>query len=247
MKLVGAEVLLTGGGRGLGRHIAESLIANGSRVCVLERDASLCAELRATGIRALLCDVSDPEAIDAAFAAAESDGIAFGVLINNAGLIHSEPLVNLLSRGDRGHSTDNWNRVLGANLDSVFFVTRRFVDHMMARRVKGIVVSISSIAAQGNAGQSAYAAAKAGVNALTRSWAMELGPLGYRFCAVAPGFIDTPSTRQALSDSLLDQLKRRIPLRRLGESEAVFQAVRAVIENEYMNGTVLEVDGGLTL
>lgn len=247
MKLEGAQVLLTGGGRGLGRHMAERLAADGAQVWVLERDAALCTELQSAGLQALACDVSAPEAVDNALAAAESQGAAFSVLINNAGLIHSEPLVNMLARGERAHSIDSWQQVIGSNLDSVFYVSRRVIDRMMARRIKGVVVSVSSIAAQGNAGQSAYAAAKAGVNALTRSWAKELGPLGYRFGAVAPGFIDTPSTRSALSESIVDQLKKKIPLRRLGEPEAVYLAVRQIVENDYLNGIVLDVDGGLTL
>lgn len=247
MKIEGTHVLLTGGGRGLGRHMADRLAAEGAKVWVLERDTALCVELQAAGLQALACDVTDPAAVDAALESAEAQGAAFEVLINNAGVIHSEPLVNMLSRGERVHSRDSWRATLAANLDSVFYVSSRVVDRMMAQRIKGVVVSVSSIAAQGNAGQSAYAAAKAGVNALTRSWAKELGPLGYRFAAVAPGFIDTPSTRAALSEAIVDQLKKKIPLRRLGEAESVYQAVRQIIENDYLNGLVLDVDGGLTL
>lgn len=247
MNLSGSHVLLTGGGRGLGRHMAKRLQADGSKVWVLERDAQLCAELCAEGLHALACDVTSPEAINTALQAVEAQGAEIGVLINNAGLIHSEPLVNMLSRSERVHSRDNWRTVLAANLDSVFYVTSSVVDRMMARRIKGVVISVSSIAAQGNAGQSAYAAAKAGVNSLTRSWAKELGPLGYRFAAVAPGFIDTPSTRAALSEAIIGQLQKKIPLRRLGEPESVYLAVRQVIENDYLNGIVLDVDGGLTL
>lgn len=245
--LAARQVLLTGGGRGLGRHMAERLRADGAQVTVLERDPELCAELVAAGFQAHACDVSDPAAVDTALQAAEHHGAAFEVLINNAGVIHSEPLVNMLNRGDRVHSRERWRQVLGANLDSVFYVTSRVVDRMMAKRIKGVVVSISSIAAQGNAGQSAYSAAKAGVNALTRTWARELGPLGHRFAAIAPGFIDTPSTRAALSEAVIDHLKKNIPLRRLGDVESVYLAVRQIIENDYLNGIILDVDGGLTL
>jgi 3-oxoacyl-[acyl-carrier protein] reductase len=118
---------------------------------------------------------------------------------------------------------------------------------MLIKRTKGVVVSVSSISARGNAGQSAYAAAKAGVNALTVTWAKELGPMGLRFVAIAPGFIDTPSTRDALSDAILAKLKLKVPLRRLGDLESVYLAVAYAIENNYVNGTVLEVDGGLVI
>jgi len=174
-------------------------------------------------------------------------GFEPNALINNAGVIHSQPLVNMLAKGDRVHSHDDWRRILAANLDSVFLVTGRVVDRMLSKRTKGVVVSVSSIAAKGNAGQSAYAAAKAGVNALTMTWAKELGAMGLRFVSVAPGFIDTPSTNAALSEATITKLKQQVPLRRLGDLESVYQAIRYAIENEYVNGTVLDVDGGLVI
>lgn len=247
MKLADTQVLLTGGGRGLGRYMAQRLQADGAQVWVFERDAALCDALTAAGISALVCDATDPGAVDAALTSAEAAGARFNVLINNAGHIHSEPLVNMLNRSARVHSMDSWRAALSANLDSVFNVTGRVVDRMLSQRIKGVVVSIGSIAAQGNAGQSAYSAAKAGVHALTRCWAKELGPLGFRFGAVSPGFIDTPSTRAALSEAVIDHLQKKTPLRRLGEPEAVYLAVRQLIENDYMNGAILDVDGGLTL
>ncbi|TDP71389.1 SDR family oxidoreductase [Roseateles toxinivorans] len=250
MILHGAQVLLTGGGRGLGRHLLERLLEQGCRVGVLERDESLCAELRdrhGDGVMVEVADLSDAQSADSGVQALIARGLAPELLVNNAGIIHNEPLVNMLARGDRVHGLDSWRRVLSADLDSVFFVTRRVVDDMLRRRCRGVIVSISSIAAHGNAGQSAYAAAKAGVNALTMTWAKELGPLGLRFAAIAPGFIDTPSTRAALSESTLQKLQQMVPLRRLGDPEAVFLAVKHVAENDYVSGTVLEVDGGLSL
>ena len=113
--------------------------------------------------------------------------------------------------------------------------------------VRGYIVNISSIAAGGNAGQSAYAAAKAGVTALGITWAKELGPLGIRSVVVAPGFIDTPSTRAGLTEDRLKALAGQTPLRRLGQAEDVVRAVVTAIENDYTTGTVLHVDGGLTL
>jgi 3-oxoacyl-[acyl-carrier protein] reductase len=250
VKLAGACVLVTGGGAGIGRHLVERLLADGAEIAVLERDAARCAELvEATGgkLRAEACDVADADAVDAALQKLFDAGFEPDVLVNNAGIIHSEPLVNLLSRGDKVHSREAWRRVIATDLDSVFFVTSRVVERMLAKRIKGVVVSISSIAAGGNAGQSAYAAAKAGVNALTHTWAKELGAMGLRFAAIAPGFFDTPSTRAALSEAVLTRLQQQIPLRRLGELESLYLAVRHVIENDYLTGTVLEVDGGLVI
>lgn len=250
MKIAGSRVLITGGGSGIGRFLVERLESEPAEVCVLEVDAARCTELReASGgrIKTWQCDVTDPAAVDAALQAIFDTGFEPNVLINNAGIIHSEPLVNMLSRSERVHSRESWRRVMAADLDSVFYVTSSVVDRMLAKRSKGVVISISSISAHGNPGQSAYSAAKAGVNALTRTWAKELGGLGLRFAAIAPGFIDTPSTRAALSEAALTRLQQQIPLRRLGELESIYLAVRHVIENDYLTGTVLEVDGGLVI
>lgn len=250
MKLAEARVVLTGGGSGIGRFLLERLMSDGASVAVLERDADKCAEIATQyqgAVQALACDVTDPVAVDEALRQLFESGFEPSVLINNAGVIHSQPLVNMLARGDRVHSRDDWRRILAANLDSVFLVTGRVVDRMLAKRTKGVVVSLSSIAARGNAGQSAYAAAKAGVNALTMTWAKELGAMGLRFVAIAPGFIDTPSTNAALSEATITKLKQQVPLRRLGDLESVYQALKYAVENDYVNGTVLDVDGGLVI
>lgn len=250
MKIAGCRVLVTGGGAGIGRFLVERLETESADVCVLEVDAARCTELCETfggRIKAWVCDVSDPAAVDTALQAIFESGFEPDVLINNAGIIHSEPLVNMLSRGERVHSRESWRRVMAANLDSVFYVTSRVVDRMLAKRSKGVVISISSISANGNPGQSAYSAAKAGVNALTHTWAKELGGFGLRFAAIAPGFMDTPSTRAALSEAAVTRLQQQIPLRRLGELESVYLAARHIIENDYLTGTVLEVDGGLVI
>lgn len=250
MKLAGSRVLLTGGGRGIGRHLVERLVEQEAELFVLDRDTQACDELlRQFGGRVHVhaADLSEAASAAAAVQAVSDSGFDPDVLINNAGIIHSEPLVNVLSRDERVHSRENWRRVMAIDLDAVFYVTSLVVDGMLKARRKGVVVSISSIAAAGNAGQSAYAAAKAGVNALTMTWAKELGPLGMRFVAVAPGFIDTPSTRAALSEAQLAKLQQQVPLRRLGTVEAIFQAVSQAIENDYLSGTVLEVDGGLVI
>lgn len=250
MKIAGSRVLVTGGGSGIGRFLSERLEADSAEVCVLELDATRCAGLyEASGgrIKAWACDVTDPVAVEAALQAIFESGFEPDVLINNAGIIHSEPLVNMLSRGERVHSRESWRRVMSADLDSVFYVTSYVVDRMLAKRSKGVVISISSISASGNPGQSAYSAAKAGVNALTCTWAKELGGMGLRFAAVAPGFIDTPSTRTALSEAAVTRLQQQIPLRRLGDLESIYLAVSHIIENDYLTGTVLEIDGGLVI
>jgi 3-oxoacyl-[acyl-carrier protein] reductase len=169
------------------------------------------------------------------------------ILINNAGILHSEPLVRITASGSLKHDVETWQRVLQTDLSSVFYMTSCVVEKMIQSRTRGIIVNISSVAASGNPGASAYAAAKAGVNALTSSWARELGPMGIRVVAVAPGFMDTESTRRAMSRTALDEVVKRVPLRRLGHPEEIASAVLAVVQNELFNGKVFEVDGGLTI
>jgi 3-oxoacyl-[acyl-carrier protein] reductase len=248
MNLSEANVLVTGGAGGIGRHLAERMLVAARGVAVFDKEAAVCALAETLpAARCYPCDVADPGIVTKAITELETDGFLVDVLINNAGLLYSAPLINMLEKNDRVHSAEEWQKVLAVNLSSVFYVTGRVVDQMLKRRKKGAVISISSICANGNAGQSAYSAAKAGVNALTRTWAKELGRFGIRFVSIAPGFVDTLSTREALSETNLARVKSQIPLNRLGEMEHIYQTVRFIIENDYVNGTVVEVDGGLVM
>jgi 3-oxoacyl-[acyl-carrier protein] reductase len=145
------------------------------------------------------------------------------------------------------HDYGDFQQVLKSNLDSVFIVTAAVVGHMVRRRTKGVIINVSSISASGNEGQVAYSAAKAGVNAMTVSWAKELGRWGIRCNAVSPGFIATESTRASLSESILNRVQANTPLRRLGDPHEVAQAVQALVENDFITGTVLSVNGGLVI
>jgi len=244
------KVLITGGARGLGRNMVDGFLKDGADVAVLEKSSEICFQLQKELVgraRVWECDVTDHKKISRVMREMRDAGFEPDVLINNAGSLHSEPLVNVVRKTDRVHSHETWRNVLASNLDSVFFVTGSVVDSMVRRRCPGVVISISSVAARGNAGQSAYSAAKAGVIALTRTWAKELGSLGIRFVAISPGFINTESTRSALGDVRSERLRQQIPLRRLGDPVHVYQAARAIVDNDYINGTVVEVDGGITI
>ncbi len=248
MKIGGSTILVTGGGRGLGRYFVEHFLVAGAKLVVLESNEELCMELRTAfrdSLQAFNCDVSDPDQVERVFEKIKELGIKIDVLVNNAGIIHNELLVNLASRSQRVHSRETWRRVMSVDLDSVFYVTSCAVDQMLANRKKGIVLSISSIAAQGNAGQTAYSAAKAAVIAMSNTWSKELGALGLRFVTVSPGFIDVPSTRAALNDASIAKLQQQTSLRKLGTEESVYQALCYAIENDFVTGTNLEVDGGL--
>lgn len=249
MELSGKKVIVTGGVRGLGRSMVERLISKGAIVTVFDLDAQGLDLLKREqeGVHCVECDVSDEGQVAAATSLYHEQFGAADVLINNAGILYSAPLVKLTSSGIERHDAAMWNKVLAADLSSVFYMTACVVERMIATRTKGVIVNISSVSASGNAGQSAYSAAKAGVNALTATWAKELSMMGIRVVAVAPGFTETDSTKEALSEAVLRETVKRVPVRRLGRPEEIADGVLCVIENDFFNGKVFELDGGLIL
>jgi 3-oxoacyl-[acyl-carrier protein] reductase len=247
--VAGKRVLVTGGVKGLGRALVEKLVPAGASVTVFDLDSAGLDALRSEheGVRTAVCDVSDPDAVAAALAAFHEENRAADVLVNNAGILYSEPLVRIGAGGIVRHDVAMWNKVLAADLSSVFYMTSHVVERMVATRTKGVIVNVSSVSAGGNAGQSAYSAAKAGVNALTATWAKELSLMGIRVCAVAPGFTETESTRDAVSDAVLQETVKRVPLRRLGKPSEIADGIMAVIQNDFFTGKVFELDGGLRI
>ena len=249
MDLRGKKAIVTGGVRGLGRAMVEKLIANGTAVTVFDLNAAGLDELRKQEslVNCVECDVSDYEQVIKATSEYHEQFGAVDVLINNAGILYSEPLIKVTSEGVARHDAAMWNKVLAADLSSVFYMTVCVVEKMITTRTRGVIVNISSVSASGNAGQSAYSAAKAGVNALTAVWAKELGLMGIRVIGVAPGFTDTDSTKEAVSEAALRETVKKVPLRRLGKPAEIADGVVSVIQNDFFNGKVLELDGGLTV
>jgi 3-oxoacyl-[acyl-carrier protein] reductase len=238
--------VVTGGGSGLGLSIASALLEKQAKVVVLDIDREKLANLSEKFVK-YQADVTNYETVQATVDDIVSKYEHIHILVNNAGAIYNEPLINIMNRENMKHSYENFKKFLDINLNSVFIMSSIVAEKMVLKRTKGVIVNISSISANGNAGQSVYAAAKAGVNALTKTWAKELGVLGIRTVAIAPGFIDTESTNTALSKDVIDHIKRAVPLRKLGKVEDIAHSVLYAIENEYLNGAILEVDGGITI
>ena len=241
--------VVTGGAAGFGLRLVEQLTEGGAHVAALDIDESALGALagRFPAVTTISCDITDPQAVESAVAEVAARAAHIDILINNAGIMKSAPLINLLAKDDRRHSVDLWRKVMDVNLNAVFYLTANVADHMLRGRIKGVVVNISSISARGNAGQSAYAASKAGVEALTKVWAKELGRFGIRCGAVAPGFSETKSTADALEKELLDRWVSQVPLRRLGTADEVCDAVLFIIRNDFFNGGVIALDGGLVV
>jgi 3-oxoacyl-[acyl-carrier protein] reductase len=193
------------------------------------------------------CNLTDEDSTISTFDVICSKNSNITVLINNAGLIHNELIINLLDRNSPKHSFKNWQKVIDANLTSTFLSSREISNYWIKKRIRGNIINISSICAIGNVGQSAYSSAKSGIEALSKTLSKELSPLGIRTNCIAPGFFDTPSTKNALSEQKLQQLVERIPLKRLGEPKEILSTVNFILENQYLNGAIIPLDGGMNL
>jgi 3-oxoacyl-[acyl-carrier protein] reductase len=241
----GKAVLVAGGAGNLGGVVAATLLARGARVSIVDvRDPAVVPDGECIAIRA---DLADDSSVTTALETAVSRFGNISALVNCAGLIHSEPLLNLTNHDRRTHGLATWDVTIRSNLTATFVLGARVAEHMASTRTKGLIVNFSSIAARGNPGQSAYAAAKAGIEAMTAVWARELGPLGIRVVAIAPGFVATASTEAAMTEALLAEIKRRTPLVRLAKPDEIAGAVAFAIENDFITGTTIAVDGGLVL
>lgn len=248
MEIKGKTALITGAAGDLGSAVVHALLSAGAaQVVALDINQEKLAALQDSRIAAVHCDVSRFEAVSECLQSVYARHPAIDILINNAGILHSAPLASLLEKNTDylQKAAADWQRCVEVNLSSVFYVSQVVAHHMLKARTKGVIINISSVSAKGNAGQSAYSASKAGVNALTGVWAKELAGFGIRTVAIAPGYIDLPSTRKAVPEAQLQAITGRVPLKKLGSAENILQAVRFAIENDYVNGTVIEVDGGL--
>jgi 3-oxoacyl-[acyl-carrier protein] reductase len=227
------SVLVTGGNRGIGRAIAEAFLANGDRVAVTTRSGG--APDGALDVR---CDITDQEAVDAAFARIEEEHGPVEVLVANAGITADQLVLRM--------SDDDWSSVIDTNLTGSFRLAKRAAKGMLRLR-RGRLVFISSVVGLlGSAGQVNYAASKAGLVGMARSLARELGSRSITANVVAPGFIETDMTA-VLTDDQKTAIKTQVPLGRYGSVDEVAQTVLWLTGQgaSYVTGAVIPVDGGL--
>ncbi len=244
MSLENEIALVTGASRGIGRAIALELGRAGAAVIGTATSSAgaenISAYLHDSGVKGtgMLLDVTAPASIEAVMAAIQKDYGAPSILVNNAGITRD----NLLMR----MKDDEWDDIITTNLTSVFRLSKACMRPMMKAR-KGRIISIASVVgAIGNAGQTNYAAAKAGILGFTKALAREVASRGVTVNAVAPGFIDTDMTR-CLPEEQKQDLLRQIPLQRLGLAEEIAAAVVFLASPHagYITGQTLHINGGM--
>ena len=169
------------------------------------------------------------------------------VLVLALGKIHNEPLLSVGAGELKTHQKQTWDQVIESNLTTLFIGTREFARLCWNLRKPGLVIAFSSISARGNPGQAAYSSAKAGVEGFVRAAAKELGPLGIRTAAIAPGYMSTNSTRTKVSETRLEKLRAATPLRRLGGEEDLAGTVIWLAETEFLTGETIHIDGWLVI
>jgi 3-oxoacyl-[acyl-carrier protein] reductase len=241
----GRVALVTGASSGLGARFAELLAANGAVVGLVarrrDRLADLASRIEAAGGRvvAIEADVLDRDAMSRAFDAVEAQFGTITILINNAGIAHANRAVDM--------TETQWRRVLGTDLDAVFFCAQEAAKRMLAVGTPGAIVNIASVLGFGvSKGVVAYTTAKAGVVQLTKALGLELAFKGIRVNAIAPGWFMTEINHDFLTSEAGDRLKREIPIGRFGEDGDLDGALLLLVSEagRYIAGTTIVVDGG---
>jgi 3-oxoacyl-[acyl-carrier protein] reductase len=251
MQIKDRTIVITGGGRGLGRAMAIEFAGRGGQIALLDLEASALSQTKAlvervgATARTYICDVTDEESVVNVIGRVVGDFKQLDVLVNNAGIVKDALLLKIRD----GQVVDkmslaHWNAVIAVNLTGVFLCAREAAERMVRSGRGGIIVNISSLSREGNVGQSNYSAAKAGVAAMTTTWAKELARYGIRVGAIAPGYCATDILSDMSSETLA-KVTAPIPLKRLGEPSEIAAAAAFIVENDYITGRTIEVDGGL--
>lgn len=252
MQLKDSVIIVTGGGQGLGRAMAEYLARQGARLALVdlgrERLDEAVAACKSAGgdARAYVCNVADEQQVTDMVGQVAADFGTLNGLVNNAGILRDGLLLKVRDGEIQKMPLNQWQSVIDVNLTGVFLCTREVAAKMVELQSEGLIINISSISRAGNIGQSNYSAAKAGVASLTVVWAKELARYGIRVAGIAPGFIETEMTG-GMKPEALEKMTAGIPLRRMGKPEEIAHSVAYLFENDYYSGRILELDGGLRL
>ncbi|MFS0574015.1 3-oxoacyl-[acyl-carrier-protein] reductase [Sporosarcina sp. 179-K 3D1 HS] len=241
--LAGQVAIVTGGSRGIGAAIAKELARNGAIVAInfvsgFEKAESVVKEIEAQGGTsfAFQSDVSKSEDVQNFIQAVKDRFGKIDILVNNAGITRDRTFRKL--------STEDWNEVIDVNLNSVYHTTSAVIDHMLEQKY-GRIINISSIIGQaGGFGQTNYSTSKAGMLGFTKSLALETARSGITVNAICPGFIETEMVG-AMPENVLESIVSKVPMKRLGTTKEVAEAVLFLAQAEYITGQAINVNGGL--
>lgn len=252
MEIKDKVAIITGGARGLGLQFAIDLAQKGAKVNICDvnekflEDAKKFFKDKNIKIDCYKMDVTNEKDVSETFEMIAKKFNGFDIVVNNAGIVRDHLLIK--KEGDKIEKfpLKDWDMVIGVNLTGVFLCAREAAYQMVKYNKKGVIVSMSSISREGNIGQTNYTATKAGVSAMTVTWAKELSRYGIRVAAIAPGYIDTELTAP-IPEKIKEKLKAMIPLGRFGTKEEISKTLIFIIENDYITGRTIEVDGGLRI
>ena len=231
-------ILITGASRGIGREIAIKLANNGNRIIAnynkSEEQANILKQEN-NNIEIYKADVSKREEVHQMVADVIQKYGKIDVLINNAGISEEKMFIDVTDA--------DWNRMINVNLYSVFCVTQEVLPSMVAQK-NGCIINISSIwGLVGASCESIYSVSKAGIDAITKSLAKELGPSGIRVNSIAPGIIDTDMNKN-LNQQEMDQIKESIPLEKIGKAIDIAKCVEWLVDDKYTTGQIISINGG---
>jgi 3-oxoacyl-[acyl-carrier protein] reductase len=253
MDLQGRVIVITGAAQGLGQKMAEIIAAHGANLALVDVDHAklqntvrLCEKAGAT-VKDYSADVTDEPVVESLFSSVRKDFGNVDGLVNNAGITSDALLVKAEDgKVQKKMSLTEFHRVIAVDLRGVFLCGREATVQMIEGGHGGVIVNISSISRAGNVGQTNYAAAKAGVAAMTVTWAKELARYHIRVAGIAPGFSETRMVA-TIPPKVKDRIVSTIPLRRFAQPEEIARAALFILQNDYCHGRILEIDGGLRL
>ncbi|MCM8820118.1 MAG: SDR family oxidoreductase [Candidatus Omnitrophica bacterium] len=256
MQIKGSTIVITGSGSGLGKAMALGFAKKGGNIVVSDVNEqamnSTVQEIQALGAKAIgiLANVAKEEdAVHLMEEAVKQTG-SLDVAILNAGILRDGLLVKVdkETKKVKGKlSLEQWQAVIDVNLTGVFLTAREAAVQMINSGKGGVIIPIASVAMHGNPGQTNYSAAKAGVAAMTKLWAQELKNYKIRVAAIAPGFIATEMVLKDMKPEALEKWKAQIPIGRLGEPSEISHTAEFIVENDLVDGVILEVSGGIKI
>lgn len=254
MDLSDKTIAITGGGRGLGAAMGKRLARQGCRLALIDMDeealsvtAAECVEAGSPQVATYKVNVAREDEVVALFDRIATDFGALHGLVNNAGITR-DALTLKYKDGEQVSkmSLDQWQLVIDVNLTGVFLCGREAAAKMIELGCEGCLINISSISRAGNMGQVNYSATKAGVEAMAVVWAKEFARYGIRAASIAPGFIGTDMV-MAMKPEAREKLTSVIPLQRVGDPDDIAKTVQFILENDYISGRCIDVDGALRL